>query len=237
MEGTLTLASDPSAPLDAASKQYVDSRARGEGGQYDYKWSTSTTMADPGHGWARANNGTPASATHLALSLFDEGGTARIGLLQLVAGDTVGIYEAGAIADWVTYTVSATPTNNANSWLDVPVVLKNSGGTFDPSNNTPVIIAVRANTVDTGTIILDGPAPPTEAIGDPGDYYEDTLNGVFYGPKAATGGVANSILSEPFNDFTSAPWALNGTPTITTGRTGTGATMTGAFSRADYSIS
>jgi hypothetical protein len=42
------------------------------------------------------------------------------------------------------------------------------------------------------------------------------------------------VLMEPFNNYTDAPWTLNGSPPIVAGRTGTAASFTGASTRADY---
>jgi hypothetical protein len=44
------------------------------------------------------------------------------------------------------------------------------------------------------------------------------------------------VLTEPFNNFTAAPWVLGGTPTIVTGRTGTGASI-GPSALATYALS
>ena len=44
------------------------------------------------------------------------------------------------------------------------------------------------------------------------------------------------VLMEPFNNYTFAPWTLNGTPTIVAARTGNGAQITGAIVYAQYAI-
>ncbi|MET0980421.1 MAG: hypothetical protein ABWX90_04140, partial [Candidatus Saccharimonadales bacterium] len=51
------------------------------------------------------------------------------------------------------------------------------------------------------------------------------------------GVTSGALLSEPFNDFTSAPWTVNGACTIVAGRTGTAAQTTGSSGvHADYTI-
>lgn len=49
-------------------------------------------------------------------------------------------------------------------------------------------------------------------------------------------GTCNSVLNEPFNDFTTNAWALAGTTGITGGRTGTGAKITNFSGTATYTI-
>lgn len=91
------------------------------------------------------------------------------------------------------------------------------------------------NGIIPGTVILNGAGPPASSLGKVGDYYEDITNGVFYGPKSAISGVTGAILSEPFDNFTAAPWITSGTPTIISGRTGTAAAV-GASAGLDYTI-
>jgi hypothetical protein len=49
-------------------------------------------------------------------------------------------------------------------------------------------------------------------------------------------GSCNAVLTEPFDNFTSAPWTLSGSPVITGGRTGTGAQFDGTTHVASYTI-
>lgn len=100
-----------------------------------YKWSTSTTAADPGSGYVRANNATPSSATAVYASVYDTNGT-LVRLDTLSTGSTFWFYRNGDITQNIKYTVSATPTNNANLWFTIPVTFVSTGtGGFSPSNN------------------------------------------------------------------------------------------------------
>jgi hypothetical protein len=60
-----------------------------------------------------------------------------------------------------------------------------------------------------------------------------TSVGIMASSVAALG---TDVLLEPFNNFTFAPWTLNSTPTIVTGRTGTAGQFTGTLQRGSYFI-
>lgn len=86
-----------------------------------------------------------------------------------------------------------------------------------------------------GTPILSGTGPPGSGVGVVGDYYADIAGGKLYGPKAAA--LSGALLSEPFNNFTDAPWTLSSpAPTIVAGRTGTACSALGSTRQATYTI-
>jgi len=89
-----------------------------------------------------------------------------------------------------------------------------------------------------GTTILNGSGPPASTLGAVGNYYEDTFNGVFYGPKQTptNTGAANAILNEPFNDFTTNNWAATIATITPSGRTGSGVQTTAAGSSVNWTI-
>lgn len=49
-------------------------------------------------------------------------------------------------------------------------------------------------------------------------------------------GTCTDVLQEPFDNFTAAPWTLNGSPTIVAGRNGNAANVTGVSQRLNYAI-
>lgn len=49
-------------------------------------------------------------------------------------------------------------------------------------------------------------------------------------------GTCADVLAEPFDDFTSAPWAVTSTPAIVAGRTGTAAELNSSGDQLDYTI-
>jgi hypothetical protein len=103
-----------------------------------YKWSTATTASDPGSGDIKCNNATPASATHIYASTFDQTATGVFGLFQLLDGSDLYLYESGATGNSIHFKVVGTPVNNGpNLWFDVTVSLVISNG-FSPNNNQAV---------------------------------------------------------------------------------------------------
>ena len=70
---------------------------------------------------------------------------------------------------------------------------------YDDTANTITVAATSAG----GTTILSGTTPPIDTTGAVGNYYEDTANGILYGPKVAGGyGAAQtiSVASTPITD-------------------------------------
>lgn len=134
MTGDLVLAADPDQPLEAATKQYVDAQLK-SAVQATYQWNTNTTMADPGAGYVRANNSTPATATQLAASLYDSSGTARVAILELETGDKIALYFESDLNRYSKYIISGPITNNANTWVLIPVTPDTTSGTYTPGNN------------------------------------------------------------------------------------------------------
>src|SRR5262245_5469390 len=57
-----------------------------EGGAWPYRWTNSTTVADPGDGRIGVNNANPALATTLMVSAFDKNDQVAVSLAGLVAG-------------------------------------------------------------------------------------------------------------------------------------------------------
>jgi Collagen triple helix repeat (20 copies) len=108
-------------------------------GRAEYRWSTATTAADPGHGFVRANQA-PTTATALYFSLYDRADAVIGNLLNLVVDDIVYLYEAVLADHSVKYRVTAAITNNANQWVTIPVaVTVVAAAGFAPANNADVI--------------------------------------------------------------------------------------------------
>jgi microcystin-dependent protein len=105
-----------------------------------WNYSTNNAMADPGSGKFRTNTTTFSSATALALSDTTAQGTDRTNLLtELRTGDVFTVQDRANAANYVRYSVSASPTNNA-TWFQIPVAWVNGGGSA-PANNTDCIFA------------------------------------------------------------------------------------------------
>lgn len=113
-----------------------------------------------------------------------------------------------------------------------------AGPPTDPNIELWYDAAATTTAPTAGTTILDGNGPPASSLGVVGNYYEDKLNGVFYGPKSVISGVTGAVLSEPFDNFTAAPWTTSANWVIGAGRHGTAARGTGASAgvQCRYSI-
>lgn len=114
--------------------------------QYPYAWSNSTQLGDPGTGRVRALTGDPLVATTLAVSLYDADGSVHTALAQLRLGDQIVLYVAGDLSRYAAYTLSATPINHGNLWLELGVTLSDQGSAgFAPSNNAALDFALRTS--------------------------------------------------------------------------------------------
>ena len=144
---------------------------------------------------------------------------------QGVKGDTGATGSQGP--QGATGTTGATGPGVAPGGTAGQVLSKIDGTNFNTQWTTPA--------AGGGATILNGSGPPSTAIGNPGDYYEDTLNGVLYGPKTAgIASVSGAILSEPFDNL--GNWTGIAAASITAGRNGTGLTTTANGSVANYTI-
>ena len=160
----ILLPQDPLAALEAATKQYVDAKTQ-SAVQATFQWNTSTTMADPGAGFMRANNATPAVATQLAVSIYDTAGTARVALLELDVGDRIAFYFESDLNRYAKYIVAGPITNNANTWILIPVTPDTTSGTFTPGNNQRITAIWSASSGGGGGSINEvwiGPTEPTD---------------------------------------------------------------------------
>jgi len=152
--------------------------------QYPYRWSNQTAMVDPGHGYIRAAGVDYTTVTMLAISLYDLNEAAHPGVLQQQAGDEIVIYEGDDLGHAIKYRLTAAPTNNNNSWLQLAVSFSSqSTAGFSPSNNAMVQLGLR--TAGTGAQGPQGPAGPQ---GPPGATGDTGATGPA-GPTGATGPV------------------------------------------------
>jgi hypothetical protein len=160
--------------------------------------ATSTTMADPGLGKVRIDNASASLATALALSKTTDPGTDMTAFLRsLVSGDSLSVQDQDNSANWVRYTINAAPVNNT-TWWQLPLMFVSGSGTAVANNARLLFVFGQAGggaAAGGGTTILSGAIPPTPSDGVAGNYYEDTTNGVLYGPKSASGWGAEQIIA------------------------------------------
>ena len=162
-------------------------------GQYSYRWSTTTTAADPGHGTIRGNTASAGTFTKLFVSSYTITDQAVIELTRLTTGDEVYLYEIGAITTWNLYRLTGAPVNNASEWFELPVAYVSTGPLpFAPTNNSRVdlLLPVTGEPGPPGppgaASTVPGPTGPTGPAGSTGPA----------GPGVAAGGASGQILSK-----------------------------------------
>lgn len=101
-----------------------------------YRHSGSTTMADPGPGYARSN-ATGAAVTALAFDVLTDGNTDATPLLRVLReGDSLYVQDKDDATHWARFVVDGTPLDQTG-WFEVPVAYVSGSGT-SPGNNERV---------------------------------------------------------------------------------------------------
>lgn len=116
-------------------------------------------------------------------------------------------------------TVYATPVTAAS------VAVADVGGYYSGSTVEAVLAEIAASS--TGATWLSGEGAPSNALGQNRDFYLDTLNSRYYGPKAyGSWGVSHSFIGDTGPMGPQGP--IGPTPTVTVGTVTTGASGTNA---------
>jgi hypothetical protein len=125
----------------------------GESIQSQWRYNTSTTMADPGSGKFRTNTVTFTTATQMTLSYYDNANIDYANSIRnLTAGDTVTMQDAGNSVNWAQYVLATDPVDNGGWWL-MNLTFVAASGTV-PTNNSVVIILFRKQGI-TAALIAD----------------------------------------------------------------------------------
>lgn len=101
-----------------------------------YRYSSNTTIADPGDGKYRFNNATPASVTTIAISKIDGDGFSRTGIGLLRDGDAI-LFSATHHSISQAYELTASPIDNT-TWYSLSVTNKLTNGSFSDNDHTEV---------------------------------------------------------------------------------------------------
>lgn len=101
-----------------------------------YRYSSNTTIADPGDGKYRFNNATPASVTTIAISKIDSDGFSRTGIGLLRDGDAI-LFSATHHSISQAYELTASPIDNT-TWYSLSVTNKLTNGSFSDNDHTEV---------------------------------------------------------------------------------------------------
>jgi hypothetical protein len=103
-----------------------------------YQFSTTTTAADPGSGFLRYDNATPASITNIYADVLDVtalGHANRWG--DLVRGDIVEIFNQDNNGEFQRFRVNGTPVDNTG-WFTIPVEPLDNGTLHSNNDNIHV---------------------------------------------------------------------------------------------------
>lgn len=127
-----------------------------------FKWSTSTTMGDPGAGYLRVNNATLASATAAAIDLLNSNGvnvSAMLALMGTSTNPTKALLRLTKLSDttqWVLYTVSA--LTSPGGYQNPTIAYVSGSATFLADDDIQVEIAIVGNKGDQGVQGINGNA-------------------------------------------------------------------------------
>ena len=172
------LVTEPSASASAAAASEVAAAASATSAlaaasavAFPYTFDNGTSMADPGTGDFRLNNGASASATAAALSNSTaDSGNPDISDYIITMDDSsstlnghIVIVQEGTPSTFAIYTVGAVTDNT--SWLQVGLTHVDSNGTF--TNGTKCRLQF-VRTGDKGETGATGPQGPTGATGPVG---------------------------------------------------------------------
>src|SRR5262245_6975336 len=105
----------------------------------NWKFSTTTTAADPGAGFVRFNKTTAAATTQIYLSNTDSGGVVRTPQ-DFQLGDLLRMLDQVQTTMWEQFEITGAVTVQTG-WVTVPVNRVSSSGTLTLTNNKPVTLA------------------------------------------------------------------------------------------------
>jgi hypothetical protein len=144
-----------------------------------YKFSTTTTIADPLAGYFRLNNATPASVTTIAISKIDSEGFTRDGLSLLRNGDTI-LFSSTHQSVSQAYELTAEPVDNT-TWYSFTVTNKLTNGSFGNHDKIEV------------TAVFSGASKYTELSDVPQSFTGDA--GKLVAVNSAESGLEHRILT------------------------------------------
>ena len=128
----LVLPADPTAALQAATKQYTDATAllnSGGGSLLGFSFDTTITSG-PASGGLRLNNATPASATIVYGSYTTRNGVdVKTRLLAGTAGDRLYVQDRVNSANYRMYELTGAPTDGG-TYATINVVHRTGGGSL-----------------------------------------------------------------------------------------------------------
>jgi len=199
-----TSASAASASASAASASVLS-----------YNFSTTTTMADPGSGNVRFNNGTISSVSAIAIDDLDASGNDRSAVIisfddstNTVKGSLSFTTASGDIASF-----DITGLTDNSGWVQIAVTHVSSNGTFSNSEATFIGFARAGDKGTDGSGDVSGPASATDnalarydgtggkilqnsgvTADDSGNIAANNLSGTNTGDESAASATASGIV-------------------------------------------
>lgn len=146
-----------------------------ERGTLTYRYSSNTTMADPGAGFLRANGAAGAGISELAFDVLTDGTTDASVLLRAVrANDHLYLQDQDDSAHWVRFLAEGPAVDEAG-WFRLPVVfLDGSGSALGNNHRIDVGFTLSPPTSpseeqDYARLVIatsapPGPTPPSDAF-------------------------------------------------------------------------
>lgn len=173
-----------------------------ERGTLTYRYSSTTSMADPGAGFLRANGASGAGITELALDVLTDGDTDASVLLRAVrAGDHLYVQDQDDSAHWVRFLASAS-AGDQTGWYRLPVAFLDGSGsalgnnhridvgfTLSPPGQTGVDVAITTDASLTATESPDNNfSLSTRLSPDAGNALALRANGLYSTDTTGVGG-------------------------------------------------
>lgn len=172
------------APIRKGWDSFIDllTDSTGESVKAPYLWSTSTSLADPGAGYVKVDNGDPSLAVLIMASATNSDGTSADLLLGIVTeGDYMSI-PAQAAVDNLVYQATG-PSVDMGGWYQIPVVNVSVDGAH--TNNEAVFLTWLLYEDHTKYLLRDGTTDLTGDWDTGGDYGVENLHHIDFDLTAA----------------------------------------------------
>ena len=193
-------------------------------------WSASATyyandmVYYSGNSYLAVRTGTsvtpPSSSSISVTSIANTTGVFNCATNTFVVGQTVVISGTetgtGSISGYVDPTVYYIIATDGSTQFTLSATLNGSAITTVAGTTTLTFQQYWAQTTKSSTLILNGAGAPSNTLGSNGDYYLDTTNTRFYGPKSGgTWSTYVSLIGTP-----NAIFSGSGAPSLGTGNNG-----------------
>lgn len=197
---TASIATSASHAVIADTASYIDPTLVSTFLPFEFKFSTTTTAADPGNGSFRFNNASAPSVTDIYLSDTTNGGLDISRIISKLQSGSYQLYvqQKDDAATAVLFEVAGTPVDNT-TWVDIPVSYITASGGL-PGNNKLCLFGVFSQQSPTASHALTA---DTASFSFSASFSENAYSSIF----AETASLAADAISASF--ALSASWAPN----------------------------